>query len=188
MSSRSRSSAGDRLLPLGRVSGHRGAKGELTIRLAHDEGAHWTALERIWIGKAQEGSYYEIEASRAYGDRLVLKLKGIDDASRAAKLRGLSAMVARGEEPALPEDSWYVARLVGMEVVDEAGSGLGRVKDVMPTAGADLLIVQRIDERGELTEREAMIPIAREIVLDVDEETRRITVRLPEGLLEINES
>jgi 16S rRNA processing protein RimM len=178
---RSSNSEGDSLLPLGRVTGHRGAKGELTVRLAREEGAHWTALERVWIGKAGEETVYEIESSRAYRDRLVLKLKGIDGADQAAQLRGMNALVARGEEPDLPENSYYVARLVGMEVWNEAGERLGEVSDVMPTAGADLLLVQRGDD-------EVMIPLAKEIVLEVSEEQKRITVRLPDGLLEINEN
>jgi 16S rRNA processing protein RimM len=181
LSSRSSNSDGDNLLPLGRVIGHRGAKGELTVRLAREEGARWTALERVWIGKAGEETVYEIESSRAYRDRLVLKLKGIDGADQAAQLRGMNALVARGEEPELPEDSYYVARLVGMEVRNEAGERLGEVSDVMPTAGADLLLVQRGDD-------EVMIPLAKEIVIEVSEEQKRITVRLPEGLLEINEN
>jgi len=160
----------------------------LTIRLAHDEGALWTGLERVWIGKTEEETVYEIESSRAYRDRLVLKLKGIDGADQAAQLRGMNALVARGDEPELPEDSYYVARLVGMEVRDEAGVRLGCVSDVMPTAGADLLIVQRMDDRGELVDEEVMIPLAKEIVIEVREDMKRITVRLPEGLLEINEN
>jgi 16S rRNA processing protein RimM len=169
------------------VTGHRGAKGELTVRLASGDAALWVGLRKVWLGKKGAESPYEIESSRAYRDRLVLKLKGIEEANQAAKLRGMNAVVARGDEPELPENVYYVARLVGMVVQDEQGDILGRVNDVMPTAGADLLIVALAGEPGG-EEEEVMIPLAKEIVLQVDEEENLITVRLPAGLLEINKS
>jgi 16S rRNA processing protein RimM len=170
------------------VIGHRGAKGELTVRLTRDEATLWTELRQVWIGMAEAETVYEIESSRAYRNRLVLKLKGIDGADQAAQLRGMNALVAPGDEPQLPEDVYYAARLVGMDVRDEQGNLIGRINDVIPTAGADLLLVNRADERGEFKEEEAMIPLAKEIVIEVSEESNRVTVRLPEGLLDINKN
>jgi 16S rRNA processing protein RimM len=164
------------------VSGHRGAKGELTVRLGRGDAAPWTALKRIWIGDAAAATAYEIESSRAYRDRLVLKLAGIDRATQAAALRGMNVHVARGEEPDLPDEVYLIARLVGMDVRDEQGDLIGRVSDVVPTAGADLLIVEREAREKD----EAMIPLAKEIVIEVRETSNEIIVRLPAGLLDIN--
>jgi 16S rRNA processing protein RimM len=172
------------MLPLGRVIGHRGLGGELTVKLFKGEAEHWTGLPRIWIGESDgtKGSVYEIETSRAYRDRLVLKLKGIEDATRAAGFRGKRARAFAGDAPELPEGVYYSARLVGMTVHDEEGEKIGNVSDVVPTGGTDVLVVERPGEGGE----EIMIPLAREIVLAVDEGEGRITVRMPEGLLDLN--
>lgn len=172
------------MLPLGRVVGHRGLGGELTVRLFKGDAEHWTGLARIWIGDSDgaEGDVYEIEASRAYRDRLVVKLSGIDDATRAAGLKGKRARAFAGDAPELPEGVFYSASLVGMDVLDEQGERIGSVSDVVPTGGADILVVQRPGESGP----EVMIPLAREIVLEVDEAEGKMTVRLPDGLLDLN--
>ncbi len=184
MSSRSSNSERCGRLPLGKVVGHRGLGGELTVRLFRGDAEHWTGLPRIWIGETDgaAGSVYDIETSRAYRDRLVLKLAGIDDATMAAGLKGKRAMAFADDAPQLPEGVYYSARLVGMRVFDEEGERIGTVSDVVPTAGTEVLVVKRPGEQGS----EVMIPFAREIVLEVDEGDGSMTVRLPEGLLDLN--
>jgi 16S rRNA processing protein RimM len=122
----------------------------------------------------------------------VLKLKGVDDADAAARLRGRTVFVARGDAPELPDDVHYVDELVGMLVMDERGRELGRVEQVIATGGADLLRVhadtQDREQDGEGDEGELLIPIAREYVLSVDTAERRIEVRVPRELLELNRS
>lgn len=82
--------------------------------------------------------------------------------------------------PSLPEGQYYLARLIGMEVSDEAGHPMGRVEDVLEAGGNDVLVV--VDESG----REFLVPLVGEIVTKVDEERGRMTVRPPEGLRELN--
>jgi 16S rRNA processing protein RimM len=84
--------------------------------------------------------------------------------------------------PELPPGEHYSASLVGMEVRDDSGRELGRVRDVVPTGGADLLVVEASPPAvGEL-----LIPMATEIVEQIDREGRLIRVRLPDGLEELN--
>jgi 16S rRNA processing protein RimM len=160
----------------------------LTIKVAAGEAEAWRDLKRVWIGVVPAGALYEVEHGRGYRDRLVLKLRGIDDADSAAALRGATVRVPEDALPPLAEDEYYAARLLGATVVDVAGAVLGRVADVLPTGGTDLLVVDRAagpeSEGGGADE--LLIPLAREIVVGIDEDGGRITVRLPDGLLELN--
>jgi 16S rRNA processing protein RimM len=134
------------------------------------------------LEEADRSERYEVERSRAYADRLVLKLGGVDDATGAARLRGRGVKVLEQEAPELPPGEHYSASLVGMEVRDESGRELGRVRDVVPTGGADLLVV----EATGTTAGELLIPMAEEIVEQIDREGCLIRVRLPDGLEELN--
>lgn len=129
---------------------------------------------------ADGGRGYEVETARAYGDRLVLKLRGVDDPGSAAALKGLSVAAPGSEVPILPEGRYWVARLVGARVLDGAGEGLGVVEDVVETGGADLLLVR--DPSG----LEVLVPMAQDIVTEIDEDRGLVRVRLPEGLRELN--
>ena len=167
------------------MAGHRGRTGEITVRVGAGDASIWLHLSRVWLGTGSgQDEVYAVEASRGYRDRLVLKLRGVDDASRAAALRGRRVSVFREDAPALPDGEYYSATLVGMRVVDDEGTELGSVRDVLPTGGVDLLLVASNDT-GTGTE-DLMVPMARRIVLRVDEQRRVVTVRLPEGLLDLN--
>ena len=168
---------------MGRVAGHRGRNGELTVRDCGESADQWLSVGRVWIEREGQGRFYEVEHSRSYGDRLVLKLQGIDDGNGAAQLRGSRLFVARTDAPALPRGVHYVADLVGMQVVDETGRNLGRVEKLVETAGTDVL---QIRPQGGADDEEILIPLAREFVREIIEVERRIEVRLPAGLRELN--
>jgi len=136
-------------------------------------------MQTIWLGRAgSSGKIHEIENCRAYRDRLVLKLRDIDDASAAASLRGFEARACEGQAPSLGEDEYYDEDLVERDLFDESGERLGQVLAVWKTAGPDLLVVETPDGQ------ELLVPLVREIVLDVAPD--RIRVRLPVGLAELN--
>jgi len=123
---------------------------------------------------------FEVRGARAYRDKLVLLLAGIEDAGDAARLRGGTVLVPPDQVPELPDGRYYLARLLGLEVWEETGVRVGRVSDVIEAGGTETLVVE--DEAGH----EILVPLVREIVLQVRQGEGRITVRLPEGLRELN--
>jgi len=172
----------ERTLPVGRVAGHRGRTGEVTVRVAGGEAALWSGIGRVRLeGGRDGGTWYRIEAARAYRDRLVLKLEGVDDASAAAALRGRDVVAAVEDAPELAPGRYWRAGLVGARVVDVRGAEVGIVEDVVPRGEQDLLVVGRGPGREP-----ALIPFAPGIVRDVDEARATIRVDLPDGLLDLD--
>lgn len=124
---------------------------------------------------------YVVENARAYRDRLVLKLQGVENPSDGEALRGRTVLAPAGELPALPEGRYFAADLVGMTVRrEETTELLGKVTDVVETGGTDVLVVVEPDGH------ELLVPMASEIVVKIREDERAISVRLPEGLRELN--
>ena len=144
----------------------------------------WTTLRRVRFGGPEDGeettAEFEVEAARAYRDRLVLKLSGVDDPSAAQALRGRWLRARPDAVPDLPSGRYYVAELVGLEVHDEDGGRVGTVIDVIETSGTDVLVVEEMDGH------EVLVPMAKEIVIGVRVGDGRVDVRLPEGLRELN--
>ena len=156
----------------------------MTVIVASGDAARWGHVTRVAVGPKDSGDElrdYEVEAVRTYRDRLVLKLRGVDDPGAAETLRGFRILAHGDEVPDPGEGRHYMAWLVGLEVVDQdSEEKLGRVVDVTETGGCDLLVVEEKDGH------ELLIPIASEIVRQVDLERARIEVRLPEGLRDLN--
>ena len=85
--------------------------------------------------------------------------------------------IPREEAQELEEDEYYIADLIGMDVVLEDGSKFGTLKDVMETGANDVYVVE--DAKGE----EILLPAIRECILDVDVEKNVMTIHLMKGLI-----
>ena len=120
----------------------------------------------------------EVDSAWEHKGRLILGFAGFDSISDADRLRGAEVLVKRGELEQLPPGEHYLDDLVGCRIVDEAtGRDLGSVEEVYEPRGG-VLLLSVIDE----VRKEMLVPLANEICRDVDIESRRITVRLPEGM------
>jgi len=177
------SSGGGKALVLGRVSGFRGNHGEITVKVVSGDAARWVHLSRVVLNGSGAGvgpGPRDVESARAYRDRLVLKLAGVDDANGAAALRGSEVMAPAEDVPPLPKDVYWVERLLGARAMDETLGDIGRVVDVIESGGADLLLVR--DGDGV----ETLVPLVREFVTAIDEASATIRLALPEGLRGMN--
>jgi 16S rRNA processing protein RimM len=112
--------------------------------------------------------------------RIVLKFAGIDSINDADMLRGLLVAIPASERAALTDGSVYIGDLIGCEVIDlNAGSiAVGVVEDVDREAG---LLSVKTPDGGEV-----LIPFVKAYMATMDIAGKRIEMRLPEGLLEIN--
>lgn len=111
---------------------------------------------------------------------LILKFAGVDSISDAETLVSCELQVPASERASL-EAGWnYISDLVGCRVF-EGGREVGRIEEVHVGAGeAPLLIVRRGG-------KEYIIPFAEAYLERVDVGRKEIRMRLPEGMLEINE-
>lgn len=170
-------------LPVGRIVGFRGNGGEVTVRVASGDAARWSHLRRVLVkgGGDDDPLPRDIEAARAYRDRLVLKFVGVNDVAATMPLRGCEVLALDEDLPRLPRGEYWIARLLGARVREAGGEDLGLVRDVMTTGGADVLVVEGADGR------ETLVPLAKEIVKEIDEAAACIVVALPDGLRTLNE-
>jgi len=82
--------------------------------------------------------------------------------------------------PRLPQDVYWVERLVGAQVTDANLGDIGRVVDVIVAGGSDLLLVVNGDGV------ETLVPMVKEFVNEIDEVSGTIRLTLPEGLSGLN--
>jgi len=170
------------LLVVGRIGRAHGVHGEATIEIRTD-----LPDERFLIGSSlvtdpTHNGPLTIESARDHNGILLLKFREISDRTAIEKVRDtlLLAEVDMTQE-AEYEDEYHVQQLIGCEVVDEAGTRLGVLKDVLNLPGQDLLAI-------DSASGEVLIPFIAEFVPTVDIENRRIVVRPPSGLLELHEN
>ena len=108
---------------------------------------------------------------------LTARIEGISSKEEADALRGTPLLVERSRLPALEEDEYYHADLIGLPVQDAGGSPLGTVRAVLNHGAGDILEVAR---PGGAT---VLIPFTLAAVPLVDIAGRRIVADPPEGSL-----
>lgn len=119
--------------------------------------------------------------------RVVLKFAGIDSINDAEAVRSFHVAIPASERAPLEAGSAYIADLIGCQVVDLDHGGLevGEIVDVdRGSSSTDLLVVRRRGIRGP--EAEALIPLVKGYLVRIDLAGRRVEMRFPQGLLEIN--
>lgn len=105
----------------------------------------------------------------------LMRFQGVDDIGTASSLAGATVMVKPED---LPEELLTEEEdLLGYEVFDEERGELGTIEEVIVTGANDVWIV-----RGPLGE--VLVPDIDDVVLEVDDEARRIDVRMLPGLIE----
>jgi 16S rRNA processing protein RimM len=114
---------------------------------------------------------------------VVLKFVAVDSISDAEMLVGSEIQIPRSERAALGRDEFYVSDLAGCTVTD-SGREIGRIKDVQFGSGeAPLLVI----EGGVISgKKEYLVPFAAAYIEKIALEQKRLEMKLPEGLLELD--
>jgi 16S rRNA processing protein RimM len=159
---------------MGKIVNVVGLKGEVKVYSYTDRNERFEELESIWL----ENKVYNIENVRYQNKVVILKLEGINDRNQAEAQRNKKVYIEETDLQELPEDTYYVRDLIGMEVVTESGK-LGTISDVIQNSAQDLYEVKT--EEG----KKVYIPVVKQFVHDVDMDSRIVKVELPEGLLDL---
>lgn len=169
---------------LARLVRPQGRQGEILADILTDFPERFADRRRLFLVSSETSKEFlrqaALERHWLHKGRVVLKLAGVDSISDAEKLRGLLVAIPKSERIALVDDSIYIGDLIGCEIIDVNGAAaaIGVVTDFDSEGG--LLQVQT---RGG---NETLIPFAKAYLKTIDLAGKRIEMRLPEGLLEIN--
>ena len=163
-----------------RIVKTRGLRGEVVADLLTDFPDRFENLESL-IGLSPDESRrsLEIEEQWFHGNRLVLKFAGFDTIDEAKELVNYTLAVPAEDRIELPEDSFYEWELIGCRVETVGGELVGEIAGVMHTGGVEILKV--VDDTG----RDRLIPMASDIVLEINKEKKLVRIDPPEGLLEL---
>jgi len=156
------------LMQLGFVGAPFGVRGWIKLRSHTDPPERLLEHRSLRIGRGDAWQSYRIEASGRSGGALTVKLAGVEDRDQAQALRGAQICVARSELPQRDDKDFYRADLIGCEVVNLDGIGLGVVQHFIESPAQVLMVV-----RGA---QEFWIPAVPQHLRRVDLAARRVVV------------
>jgi 16S rRNA processing protein RimM len=167
------------------LTGSRGIRGEVQAVPFSDNAERFQILKDVCLFGAERPDEaplrLEVESVWEHRGRAIFKFRGIDSIPEAERLRGKEVRIPLEERPPLPPGEYYQSDLVGCEVVERASGVLvGHVKGWQDCGGPALLEIAGVDGK------EILVPFAGSICVEINTESKRIRVDLPEGLKDIN--
>ena len=149
---------------MGRVAGSYGVRGWIKVVPGGGVGEMLAGAPEWWIADAP----YAMTEAKLHGATVVAKLAGIETREQALELKGARVSVERAALGEPGEGHFFLADLIGLEVVNEQDEVLGTVKQWFTNGPQDLMEVAG--------ERTRLIPWVSAIVKAVDLGERRIVV------------
>ena len=160
-----------------------GRHGEALAELLTDFPERFAERKRLFLlGAKSTPRPIELEHHWLHQGRIVLKFAGIDSINDVETLRGLEVAIPKAERAPLEDGAIYIADLIDCTLIDSrTAAEAGKIIDVdRESSATPLLVIQTA------TKEEALVPFAKAFHPTFDAATKRLTMELPEGLLELN--
>lgn len=164
-------------LKIGVITAPHGVRGEVRVFPTTDDPGRFRLLEEVILQSGNRRETHQIGSVKFSKNMVILKLSDIDSMNDAEPYRQWELLIPREQAVPLGENEYYIADLIGMEVLTDSMERLGIITDVMQTGANDVYVV-RSDAYGEV-----LIPAIRDCILQVAVEENRMTVHLLPGLL-----
>lgn len=168
----------DSLHFLGRLGKPWGHQGELTVHLQDVEPDEIVHAGSLFVDI--EGQKVPFFFTKLYekGRDVLIKFDDFDDPGSAAMLVGRDIYAPPGHLADASDESWDPEEFIGLLVKDEVHGELGEVMGIEGTDRNPVLVILH-------GEKEVLVPLAEEMIVDLDMEERSLTIRTPDGLIDL---
>lgn len=165
-------------LEAGRFCGTHGVKGDIKAECWCDGVDVLKGLTRIYL--ASRDGYRALKVTRCvpFRELALMHLEGYETPEQSAALKNKTFYASREDLPPLPEGRFFIADLLGLDVIDEdTGRKYGVLKDVLDGAASQLYEVLTPDSRT------VYLPVVPQFVIRIDPDSG-IFVRPVKGLFD----
>ena len=156
-------------LDCGQIVNTHGVHGEVRIVPWADSPEFLCRFSTLYVDAAP----LNVSSSRVHKGSVIAGFQGVHTEEQAMALKGKTVQIRRSDAK-LPEGSFFLADIIGLDVVDENGQKLGILKEVLSPSQQRVYVVEG--------DRDLLIPAVPEFILETNIEAGYIKVRLIEGM------
>ena len=164
-------------LEIGQIVNTFGIKGFVKVNPFVDDILRFDDLEKVYLRRNKEIKELQVEEVKYHKNMVLVKFKGIDKVEDAELLRNFYLEVDRENAIELEEGEYFIADLLGMNVLTEENEKLGKLEDVFNAGSSDIYVVKT--EEG----KQILLPAISEVVKEINLKENKIIVHLLEGLI-----
>lgn len=164
------------MIEIGKIVNVHGLKGEVKIVPWLDFPEMFEVFDTVWTDEGK--NELNVRSVKYQKSNIIAGFEEVNDANGAQILKNKTLYVPREYFDDLPDGTYLIADIIGLKVVDDT-TEYGVITDVIQTGSNDVYVVERTGDKPLL------IPALKDVILDTDLENGVVTVKLPEGLLDI---
>ncbi|MFN8458040.1 MAG: ribosome maturation factor RimM [Anaerolineae bacterium] len=165
-----------RYLAIGKIIRAHGLRGELSVAVLTEFPERFDTTEWVYLGNEAEATAYRLVSYRWHQENVLLTLAGVTDRTQAEALRGQFVQIPVAEAAVLPEGSYYLYQLIGLNVQTTTGEFLGTISNILETGANDVYVVEH-------NGREILLPAIPEVVKSIDLPQGMMVIELINGLI-----
>lgn len=167
----------EEFLEIGQIVNSYGIKGLLKVVPFTDDITRFEKLKTVYVEYKNKLEELIIQEVRYHKNLVLLKIEGIDTIEETQKYKNCYLKINRKDAVKLPEDTYFIIDLIGVEVFDQKQNLLGTIIDVFPTGSNDVYVVK--NEIG----KQILLPAIGSVIKKVDIPNKKMVVNLIEGLV-----
>ncbi len=163
---------------IGKIVNTQGIRGDVRVLPQTDDVTRFEKLSKIEIFR-DNGSSRELTIEKVWYHKnfVILKFLEIKDMNDAEKIKDYFIRIDRADAVPLDEDEYFIADLIGVDVMTDEGQKLGVIKDVITTGANDVYVVKTDG-------KDVLLPAIAQCVLNVNIKERVMTVHVMKGLID----
>lgn len=130
-------------LKIGQIVNTVGLKGFVRVVPYTDDNTRFELLKSVYLVDKKHYKKYNIEEVKYQKNLVLLKFKNINTIEQAEELRNFYIEIDRKDAIKLPENSYFIVDLIGLEVYNiENKELLGKIEDVFSTKSNDVYVIK----------------------------------------------
>ena len=142
---------------IGKISAPHGVRGEVRIVPLTDFPERFENLKTVFL---EDDSKMELESVKFSNKFIIAKFKNINSRNDIEIFNGKLLMLNRSDIPSLPEGEYYKFVIIGLEVIDDKGSKLGKITEVLKTGSNDVYVVEG--------KKQILVPALKKVVKEIN--------------------
>ncbi len=150
---------------IGKIIGTYGNRGMVKIFPLTDFPDRFLNMDKMTLENDGHIREYTVSQVKEHQKYIVVKFDQVADMTMAETLKGSLVKISKDELMPLPEGSFYIFDIIGLEVYSEDGDFIGLVEDVLQTGANDVYVVT---DKEKKEQKPLLVPAIKEVVKEID--------------------
>ncbi len=164
---------------IGKIVNTQGLKGHIRVYPLTDYKERLEEVEYIYI-ENEKDTKFMIENIWYKNNLVILKLESFNNINDVERFKNRNIYIDESQLRELPEDTYYIFELVGLEVYDLEDKYIGKIIDVLKQSAQDIYVIEYNTNESKKT---FMLPAVKEFVKSIDLEKNKVKIKLIEGMI-----